>query len=354
MDLQKDFNFEFEMPFEKAEREDGGWYIRGIAAGPDVDAENERLAPQALQGFVSQITSNPIPFLNWHRKDDVTAEIGTVDKAWLEPDFKMGVEVKLDEDHPGAQYIWKKLEKGKQYGMSVSGKVANYKDEYEKSVGRSVRTYYNVALNEISLTTKPIYTPSFGTVLRKAADAAGGDNSMEVETPIVVEETATQEGVEKSETTTASSEQQVTEPVTTTVEDQPDVDKAHSARTVEDARKLKKLVGMHREMSALIAELVLSAEPDAETPNTDSTPTEVTTAKAEETQVTPEDLQKANSEIAELREELNRLREQTPAGQAPGLLIGKSDIEELGDMLKSMDTRSKLLFALRASHGENK
>ena len=338
------FNFEFALPIEKAEREDG-WYLTAVAAGPDVDAQRERLAPQVLEGFVRQIQTNPVPFLNWHNQNDALAEMGEVTKAWLNPDFKMGVEVKLDQDHHGAQTLWRKLDQGKQFGMSVAGKVHDFKDEYEKSAGR-VRTYYDVTLEEISLTTKPIYTPSFGTVLRKAADTSlnEGDMSKETndtpksaETEVTVTESVKEEVVE-----TPASSEQVSEPETPAAEEQA-VEKAASKRTNEDARKLKKLVSMHREMSSLIAELVLSGGDDDAT-DAASTSEPVVAQKAEETQ--PVDTTLLKSEIAELRAIIDDLKERTPAGERPAVLIKKSDEEELYKALSEMTPSDKLRFAL--------
>ena len=354
MEMSK-FDFKIAMPLEKAEREDG-WFITAIAAGPEVDLQHERLAPSALEGIVSQIAQNPVPFLNWHNKNDALAEMGEVTKAWLTPEFHMGVEVQLDQDDFRAQKLWKKLgtvnpRTGKpyEYGLSVGGN-GDYKDEYEKS-GR-VRTYYDVQLDEISLTTKPIYTPSLGTVLRKAIDESlnEGDMSKKTDTPEstetkveVTEKSVTEEVVE-----TPASDENVSEPETTVVEEKV-VEKAASARTKEDARKLKRLVGMHREMSSLIAELVLSADDDDAT-DTASTSAPVVAQKAEETKPVQDDTVILKSEIAELRAIIDELKDRTPAGERPGVLLKKSDEEELNELLKSMSTSDRLRFALAASH----
>lgn len=354
--------FEFAVPFGKAER-DGEWYLTALATGTEVDKQNERMAPEAIVGLATQIERDNIPFLNWHNANDALAEMGEVTKAWLSEDFHMGVEIRLDQEDNRAQRLWNRLDRvnprtGKpyEYGLSIGGSVNNFKDEYEKSIGRNVRTYYDVQLEEISLTTKPIYTPSLGTVFRKAADAVneGDKTSMSDVTPKVeVTTTLTDESV-KTANESLPSDQQVSEPETTVVEVKQvevDVEKAASARTKEDAHKLKRLVGMHREMSTLIAELVLSADDDeTKTPNSNSTPSEIVAVKAEETKPADDRLEKALSEIDELKGQVNQLRESTPAGGGPGLLVRKSDEEELAEMLKSMTPTDKLRFALRAKY----
>lgn len=346
------FDFKLALPFGKAER-DGEWYLTALASGPETDSQNERMAPSALQGIVRQVEREAVPFLNWHNKNDALGEMGDVAKAWLTEDFHMGVEIRLDQDDSNAQKLWKKLDtvnprtgKPYEFGLSVAGK-GDYKDEYEKS--QRVRTYYDVELEEISLTTKPIYTPSLGTVLRKAADESSvdGDKSMEKDTPDttpVVEE----KEVEKAPEAPASAPE-VTEPVTPAVEEK-EVEKAVSADTKARAKTIKEVVGLHRQMSTLIAELVLS-EGESETATVDSAPTvEGAPVKSEETADSAA-IQKAADEIARLTAEVNELKDRIPATEVPEVQIKKSDTDEAREQFAALSTYDQLRLALAVKTG---
>src|SRR5690349_11436016 len=174
--------YKFTIPVEKAESRDDGLYLVGLATGPEIDSQNERVHPNLIKKWTDQINSGEIEVMyrDWHQKESSLADLGVVTKAWVDDENHMGVEVKLDEDHPTAVYIHKSIEKkGKKYGMSVFGKVISYADEYVAELKRNVRTFYDATLEEVSNTTRPIYTPSLGTVLAKAVtEAATGDNQL--------------------------------------------------------------------------------------------------------------------------------------------------------------------------------
>lgn len=354
MEMSK-FDFNLTIPFEKAEREDG-WYITALAAGPEVDLQHERLAPSALEGIVRQIEQEPVPFLNWHNKNDALAEMGEVQKAWLTPDFHMGVEIKLDQDDYRAQKLWKKLDQGKQFGLSVSGS-GDYKNEIEKS--QRVRTYYQVQLDEISLTTKPIYTPSFGTVLRKAADESpeeGDTTSMSEETPIaeetIVEATSTSTQtteVEKPETP-AAPEAQSSEPETESASSgEAVVEKAVSPKTVT-AQRLKKLLQANREMNDLLAEFIAGGSTAVDESTDSDTSEEVTEiSKSAQTETQSGELEKALNEITRLRDEFIEFKASVPVTPVPPVLT-KAEETNILDEVSKASPRERLRFGLAGLH----
>src|SRR6186997_433547 len=110
--------FDIKIPIEKSEK-DGRWIITGVAAGSEVDLQGEAAHHVALQRMVDQINAVPLPFYDWHKKDFSSAEMGEVQKAWLNENDQVNVEIELDQDHPTAQWLWKKLDKGKQFGLSI-------------------------------------------------------------------------------------------------------------------------------------------------------------------------------------------------------------------------------------------
>ncbi len=183
MRIMKSAAFKYTFPISKAEKRDDGYYITGYASGPEVDLEGERMAPEAIERFSTQINSSGVEKLTYrdaHADDGVMRDLGDITKAWVEENFHLGIEVKLDMDNPAASFLFKQVSKGKQYGMSVAGRVLDYADDVLEGSGTVVRTYKNVVLDEISNTTRPAWYPSFGSVLSKSIKDASTTASGEI------------------------------------------------------------------------------------------------------------------------------------------------------------------------------
>lgn len=173
--------FKYTFSVAKAEQREDGMFLVGEASGPEIDATNERMSPQAIQRFAEQIESmatagRPLAYRDAHAQDGVMRDLGEVTRAWIDEEMHLGVEVKLDEDSPAAIFLFKQINKGKQFGMSIAGNVLDFVDEFAAEIGRVVRTYLDIMLTEISNTTRPAWTPSFGTVLSKAIDEATAES----------------------------------------------------------------------------------------------------------------------------------------------------------------------------------
>lgn len=178
--------WKYTFPIEKAEqRADGHRYLVGLASGPGVDLQNHEVDPLAIHDFVAQIAArleagDPIPYRDAHRKDGVFMDLGILTKGWVTPANELAVEVQLDDegDNAGADWLFKQVQKGKKFGMSIAGSVpeGGFIDELRAGVG-IVRRFTKVVLSEISNTTRPIWTPSFGTVLSKAIDEAQAESA---------------------------------------------------------------------------------------------------------------------------------------------------------------------------------
>src|SRR5687768_13257615 len=69
----KNANFKYTVPISKAEADEDGLYITGEASGPEIDLEEQRIAPEAIKAFAEQIkdryaSGDPIPYLDEHDK----------------------------------------------------------------------------------------------------------------------------------------------------------------------------------------------------------------------------------------------------------------------------------------------
>ena len=206
--------FKYTFPIAKAEQRSDGAYIVGYASGPEVDTEGERMTPEAIERFSAQINDAPdgekLVYRDAHAPDGVLRDLGDITKAWVNEHFHLGIEVKLDMENPAAAFLFRSVLKGKQYGMSVAGRVIDYADEYLADAATVVRTYKNVALDEISNTTRPAWYPSFGTVLSKSIKDAASTASTGVTVDknelldAVVEEATKSEAVPADDITKAS------------------------------------------------------------------------------------------------------------------------------------------------------
>ena len=180
--MTQPISFRYTFPVSKAEEREDGLYIIGEASGPEIDATAERMAPEAIALFAAQIESmasagTPLPYRDAHAKDGVWRDLGEITRAWIDERFHLGIEVRLDSDSAAAVYLFKQIkDKRKQFGMSIGGTVIDYVDEFVQEVGRLIRTYKQIVLDEISNTTRPAWTPSFGTVLSKAIDEATAES----------------------------------------------------------------------------------------------------------------------------------------------------------------------------------
>jgi len=179
--LNKTATFKYTFPIAKAEARADGNYIIGYASGPEIDSEGERMSVEAIKMFSDQINASSegmrLTYRDAHAPDGVLRDLGEVTRAWVTEKFHLGVEVKLDMDNAASETLWKQINKGKQYGMSVAGRVLDYAMEFVESVGKAVLTYKNVVLDEISNTTRPAWYPSLGTVLAKSIKDASSDDA---------------------------------------------------------------------------------------------------------------------------------------------------------------------------------
>jgi hypothetical protein len=363
------------LPIVKSETRNGRNYLVGIASGTGIDSDTERMAPEAVESFTRQINDaalvgEPLTFRNAHAEDGVFRDLGFLTKAWITPDFEMGVEVELDdfEDNSAAKRVWRSIAKGGQWGMSVSGRIVKFVDEWVADLGRSIRTYYEVLLSEISVTSRPSYTPSLGTVLAKAikdaaqaeSDAMKGDHpSMDGE-----ELRSEQETVEPAAETEKSDEGTVespaTEPVVEEVTDKTGEAEAEPEEGDTVKAKPSKKQRLVTALSAFLSAVEALDEPDAvetEPASTDATESvqlsasegdgESTIDKSEaaiKRLVTDvEELRSANKSLTDRVEELRR----QPAVEAPDLVY---DDNVVHDFRKS-DPSVRLRDLLRVEHG---
>lgn len=383
--------FRYTVPIEKAEeRADGTLVLVGLASGPEVDGHGDRVAPEAIWNFAKQINESPgtIPFRDAHHEDGVFRDLGYVTKAWVTDSGYLGVEVQLDGENPAATYLHKQIQKGKQYGMSVAGKVTDWAMEYAPEIGKSLRTFRNVVLKEISATTRPSWSHSLGTVIAKAiqdaenseSDATVGESVEDelqteqetTEAPAVnesteVAEAATTETAEAVAEATATEEAEAATGEAAVVEAAAEAPAEAESVTTEAAAEeteepsepddlsagfREALVGLNNYMTEMLTKMgVPQVQPVAVTKSVSQDENEPTLdiSKALTDAMSPvlaeiEDLRKSLGEATARIEEL----ENSSDGDTPAL-VEKHDLthDEIAKALSDMDPRERLRLGLR-------
>ena len=162
--MNKDIFAEFEgneaftFYIEKAElartSDEGEIRITGCASTVNIDHDMERMAEPALERMANIINEKSVPLRVEHQKND-NAIIGAVDKAWLDDRQKLWIEAKLDKSNPAAMMLHEALKAGSKLGLSVGGRVRHATRELVESAGKMIKTFYDVILDEVSVTPRP-------------------------------------------------------------------------------------------------------------------------------------------------------------------------------------------------------
>lgn len=333
-------NFKMTVPITKSSADEDGLYIEGAATGPEVDLQDERLAPEAIADFANQIKArydagDPIPYLDEHEKmggRSVLKHLGDLVDGNITDKGHLWVKVRLHEDNPAATFLYRQIQKGKKFGMSISGDVPDggWADELVKSLGRKVRTFKQVILTHIANTTRPVWTPSLGTVLNRAVEKALSEGETMAEETVVesakVEETTTETPAEETKVETKTEETKVEE-------------------TTDEATAEETPSALETKMDSLISAFTALAEV--------LKPKEPVAVEVQHSEETPEpEVNKSESDdrLAALEAELAELRERSSTTRPP--IVNKSDREEFEGLLKEMSPQERLRLALAARHGE--
>lgn len=129
-------------------------YLEGIATTANVDHDEEKMSGEAMDAMLEDINKKGVPLMNEHQKT-WDAKLGDVFKAWKDERNQLHIKAKLDKDNSRAIDLYKAIKKGLQVGLSVAGIVKRSAMEFVESLGKKVKTFYDVALKEISVTNRP-------------------------------------------------------------------------------------------------------------------------------------------------------------------------------------------------------
>jgi phage head maturation protease len=338
----KNATFKYTVPISKAEADEDGLYITGEATGPEVDLHEERIAPEAIKAFANQIkdryaNGDPIPYLDEHDKSTsgrgVLRHLGDLVDGEITENNHLWVKVRLNDDNPAATFLYRQIQAGKKFGMSINGDVLSYADELVKSLGRKIRTFKSVVLTHVANTTRPVWTPSLGTVLNRAVEKALADegDGEEMAEEIVAESTETKEtpAVETTPETPAKTDTK---------------SEAVATETPETESTLSKKIDALVEGVSAMLELLKTKEPVLAT-------VEHSEKETPEPEISKSEPSEEDKRFAKLEAELAEIKEQSSTQRPP--VITKSQRDEFEGLLKDLSPSERLRVALSAIHGED-
>lgn len=128
--------------------------IEGVASTTNVDHDQERMSDSALKGMANIINEKSVPLRVEHQKGD-DAIIGQVFQASIDERGKLMIKAKLVKDNATAKMLYDGLKSGAKLGLSVGGRVVRATRELAEGLGKYVKTFYDVMLDEVSVTPRP-------------------------------------------------------------------------------------------------------------------------------------------------------------------------------------------------------
>lgn len=151
-----DLDSPFTFLIEKAEalEEGSDLIISGVASSTNVDHDSERMSLNALQQMANKINSDGVPLRIEHQKSD-EAIVGEVISAEVDSRNRLLIKAKVKKTNPAGIMLHTALKGGLKMGFSVGGRVKRAFRELAEGAGKLVKTFYDIHLDEVSVTPRP-------------------------------------------------------------------------------------------------------------------------------------------------------------------------------------------------------
>lgn len=147
--------FRINIPVTKSyQKEDGKLVIEGVASDPTIDKDEERFDVAAIQKMLDCVNNGELPIRCEH-EDKFYSDIGVWKEASLDKDNKLHVKGEIDVEMSLGKDINVLLKRGTLIGLSIGGVVIDAIYEYSKELGRNIKVYKDVILQEISIVKNP-------------------------------------------------------------------------------------------------------------------------------------------------------------------------------------------------------
>ena len=115
------------------------------------------------------INKDGVPLRVEHSKSE-NAIVGKVTKAWVDERNQLHIRASLDKSHPVSGILYNSMKQGVRMGFSVGGMVKSAVHEFSEKAGKIVKTFYDVALKEVSVTPRPANYDSWAVAKSIAAN----------------------------------------------------------------------------------------------------------------------------------------------------------------------------------------
>ena len=168
-EISQDSRFTVTVPLVKAwQDERGQMWFEGVASSTSLDKQRERMTRNAMEKMQQFAGIDLLP----SHKAGLLEELGTVEECWADNDT-FRVKGRLDETSPQAQRLFKHLVGGKQYGLSVGGRVTGAHWAYDQQAGARIKHIDDVVLDHVALCRpeRAANPDTYLAVMAKAAEA---------------------------------------------------------------------------------------------------------------------------------------------------------------------------------------
>ena len=149
--------------------EDGRLFVEGIASGTDLDLTGERMSPDAIKSMAESPQQGIVEFRSEHASD-WDSMLGEVASLTVTDDNQLQYKAELDPGYSKSHDLLHALVRGKKLGVSIGGQVIKAGMEWVEELQRSVYTYFDIALKEISVTAQPAYAQTWVSTITKSLD----------------------------------------------------------------------------------------------------------------------------------------------------------------------------------------
>jgi hypothetical protein len=157
--------------------DDGRLFVEGIASSTNLDLTGERMSPDAIKAMATSIEQGLVEFRSEH-KSDWDSLFGEVVEMGVTDDYQLTYKAELDPGFSKSHDLLHALAKGKKLGVSIGGQVVKAGMEYVEELKRSVYTYFDIILKEISVTSQPANPDAWVSTIAKSLNAATKDAPM--------------------------------------------------------------------------------------------------------------------------------------------------------------------------------
>lgn len=140
-------NFTMTVPLAKSwQDETQALRFEGVASSTSLDRQAERLTIAAMEKMRRYEGLDLLP----SHKAGALEELGTIDHCWID-NSQLRIEGSLEPANPKALLLFKRLQEGHEYGLSIGGTVLRAHWEEDRELGRAVKYIDDVVLDHVAV-----------------------------------------------------------------------------------------------------------------------------------------------------------------------------------------------------------